>query len=101
MPKILTGALLAAALLPVQAQAQSACGQRQLVVQKLEAGYGEAFVGGGMQSATAIYEVWFSEEKGTWTILMTRSDGITCIMAAGTNWQEVLPGKRKPHGIPG
>ena len=68
------------------------------VVDKLAVKYGEAFSGGGLQSAESIFEVWHSAEKGTWTILMTRADGTSCIMASGTNWRE---GLKVPAGIPG
>lgn len=77
------------------------CAQRQVVVEKLAAGYGEAFAGGGLQNAQQIFEVWYSEEKGTWTILMTRADGLSCIMAAGTNWRHGEHGVQPPKGIPG
>lgn len=77
------------------------CAQRQLVIEKLEVGYGEAFAGGGLQNAQHIFEVWFSQEKGTWTILMTRADGVSCIMASGTNWREGELLARAPQGIPG
>ena len=102
MQRILTSlSLIAATLVPASAFAQTACAARDSVVQKLETGYGETFGGGGMQNSTRIIEVWFSEEKGTWTILMTHADGKSCIMASGTNWRDGLPGLEKPAGIPG
>ena len=101
MRRIMTGLTLLAALAPASLHAQTNCATRDTVVQKLETGYGEAFAGGGLQNATRIIEVWFSEEKGTWTILMTRADGTSCIMASGTNWREGMPGMKKPAGIPG
>jgi len=95
-----TGVLLLTLALPGQAIAQTFCADRDSVVSKLEASYGEAFAGGGLQNAERIYEVWFSEEKGTWTILMTRADGKSCIMASGTNWRDGN-GVNLPKGIPG
>ena len=85
---------------PLSAHAQAFCADRASVVSKLEASYGEAFAGGGLQNSERIYEVWFSEEKGTWTILMTRADGQSCIMASGTNWRDGT-GFSIPKGIPG
>ena len=87
-----------AALLPSAIYAQSNCAERDSVVDKLSVKYGEAFGGGGLQNAESIFEVWISEEKGTWTILRTRADGTSCIMASGTNWRE---GIKVPAGIPG
>jgi hypothetical protein len=100
MPRFLIGLILSAVIVPADLLAQTNCASRDVVIEKLEAGYGEAFAGGGLQNATSIYEVWFSEEKGTWTILMTRSDGYSCIMASGTNWRGGMPGAKKPQGTP-
>ena len=102
MPRILKTALTTLIVVPLMATvAQANCAQRDLVVSKLEGGYGETFAGGGLRDSNAIYEVWFSEERGTWTILLTRPDGVTCVMASGTNWREALPATKKPAGIPG
>jgi len=101
MPRILTGLTILAAMIPATAFAQSNCAERDTVVEKLASGYGEEFAGGGVQNPKAIFEVWHSEEKGTWTILMTRADGTSCIMASGTNWRGALPGTEKIAGIPG
>ena len=90
--------VVAAAFIPTALHAQNNCAARDSVVDKLSVKYGEAFAGGGLQNANSVFEVWFSEEKGTWTILMTRADGMSCIMASGTNWRE---GIKIPAGIPG
>ena len=101
MPRILTGLAVLITIMPAALQAQSLCAERDSVVEKLETGYGEAFAGGGLQNSSRVFEVWMSEEKGTWTILMTRSDGMSCIMATGTNWRDGAPVTKTPAGIPG
>ncbi len=101
MPRFLTGLTVLATVFPATLHAQSNCAARDHVVQKLSTGYGEAFAGGGLQNANRVFEVWFSQEKGTWTILMTRADGTTCIMASGTNWLEGEPTVNVAEGIPG
>ncbi len=101
MPRTLTGLAVLFAILPAALQAQTLCAERESVVKKLKTGYGESFAGGGLQNASRIFEVWLSEEKGTWTILMTKSDGTSCIMATGTNWREGTHGNKTPAGIPG
>jgi len=100
MPCLKVPGLVLALLIPAVAQAQQNCAARDSVVKSLETSYGENFAGGGMQNAQRIFEVWFSEEKGTWTILMTSADGKSCIMASGTNWREG-DGVKVPQGIPG
>jgi hypothetical protein len=81
----LTAAATLAATLPAAAQGLS-CGQRDEIVATLIDVYGENFSGGGLQDDSAVYEVWTSEENGTWTILLTRPNGTSCVMAAGTDW---------------
>ncbi len=100
MPCLRVGAMAFAILVPSVLHAQTNCAERDSVVQSLASSYGENFAGGGVQNAQRIFEVWHSEEKGTWTILMTRADGKSCIMASGTNWREG-DGVKVPQGIPG
>lgn len=94
------GLVSLALVIPSTLQAQANCFDREALVTKLEKNYGEAFAGGGLQNSNSIVEVWFSPEEGTWTVLMTRADGKSCIMASGTNWRD--PGEVKlPAGIQG
>lgn len=89
-------AVLAAGIVPGQAigqMAQPPCGDRDAIVERLEAKWGEAFAGGGLQSSSSLFEVWMSPENGTWTILKTNANGTACVMASGTNWLESLPGQ--------
>lgn len=93
MIKATTLAAAAAALATIPAlpaAAQTNCAPRDVVTERLAADYGEMFEGGGLQGTQAVFEVWISREEGTWTILMTRADGMSCIMAAGTDWREAL-----------
>ena len=84
---------------PPAAQAQMACGERDSVVAKLGDKYGEVRRGGGLASPTAIIEIWASEATGTWTILKTTPNGLTCIMAVGDAWQDDA-GELTPTGSP-
>ena len=80
-----------AAVGPPDAQAQVACGTRDSVIAKLGEKYGEVRRGAGLAGPTAIYEIWASEATGTWTILKTTAEGLTCVMAVGDGWQDVGP----------
>lgn len=94
------GLVCLALMIPSTLHAQAKCFDRDALVSKLEKSYGEAFAGGGLQSSNSIIEIWFSPEEGTWTVLKTRADGKSCIMASGTNWRD--PGEVKlPAGIQG
>ncbi len=81
------------------ANAQNNCGPRDQVINRLSANFGEVFSGGGLQNDSAVFEVWISEDESTWTILMTRPDGMSCIMAAGTDWLPALA-SQQVKGVP-
>lgn len=81
-------ALCIAGAAPSVAQAQVTCGERDAVVEKLGEKYGEVRRGGGLTGSTAIFEIWASESTGTWTILKTTPNGMSCVMAVGESWQD-------------
>lgn len=82
-----------AAILGFTAGAASAqaCSDRTKLVERLAAKYGEVFSGGGLRDSSTVFEIWMSEDTGTWTILVTQANGTACIMASGTNWRDGLP----------
>ena len=84
---------------PPDARAQMACGMRDTVVAKLGEKYGEVRRGGGLAGPTAIFEIWASEATGTWTILKTTPNGLTCVMAVGEGWHDDA-GELRPAGSP-
>jgi len=43
-----------------------------------------------LANQTAIIEV-FTSKSGTWTILLTRPDGASCIVSAGEASEEITP----------
>ncbi len=83
------GALLIgwSAFLP-SAQAQSICGERRALVATLEKTYSETPVSVGLASNGAIIEI-FASPTGTFTIILTQPNGLTCVMAAGENWEDL------------
>lgn len=65
------------------------CAKRDLIVQRLGAQYSEQLTAGGLQTdetTQSVVEVWASPETGTFTVMMTNPNGISCIMATGTDW---------------
>ena len=65
------------------ADAQMVCGKRDAIVAQLERKYGETRRSVGLQQDRAVVEVYASDETGSWTILVTDTDGKSCLMAAG------------------
>lgn len=77
---------LAAAAPP--ALAQTICGQYERLRDALADGYGESVAGRGLQSETRLIELWRSPKTGSWTVLMILPNGMTCVVASGTDWQD-------------
>ena len=85
---VLTAA--AALALPMAASAQGQnCGARTAVVDRLADKYGESRQSIGMAPKGRVVEVFASQETGTWTILVTMPNGVSCLMAAGKAWEGV------------
>lgn len=98
MTTILKTLLVAALLLvPTHAQSQgSKCLPRSVLVERLSNQYNESLVGGGLQSPQQLLEVWTNESSGTFTVFITRADGLSCILASGKYWSD----HKKIPGIP-
>jgi hypothetical protein len=81
-----TTAAFLALTAPGMAQAQSAlCGERTAIVDQLKTKYQETRQAIGLISNMSAAELYVSE-KGTWTMLMTLTNGKSCIIAAGHSW---------------
>jgi hypothetical protein len=88
--------LLASAAAPVAAQAprsgalQPACQTHDEIMQMLNQKFAEIPAALGLQSNGHLVQVFASKDGMTWTIVTTRPDGVSCIVALGRNW-EALP----------
>ena len=74
----------------------AACAQRDIVVERLKSRYDESFAAGGLQtgaSSSTLVEVWASEETGTFTVMLTSANGLSCVVATGTDWHQSKPVK--------
>ncbi len=87
--------LLAAGLVCVStlAHAQSVCHQRAEFVTELGRKYLEAPVAYGLTSTGQVIEV-LASGTGSWTLIVTSTDGTSCALAAGEKWAK-LPGGRR------
>ena len=86
------GALCATVLAPAAALAQDvveqeACAPRAEIVQKLANDFKEQQQAVGMVNEQAVLEVFVSG-KGTWTIIATGTDGNSCVISAGQDWDD-------------
>jgi hypothetical protein len=72
--------------MPVSAQT---CALRADVIDRLQRKFGESLRVGGLQmvqGAQHVMEIWASGETGTYTVILTNANGISCIVAAGTDF---------------
>lgn len=73
------------------------CGPRAAVIDQLERHHGEVRLAMGLAASGRLFEV-FASASGSWTIVATAPDGVTCGIASGERFVAVpLP----VPGVPG
>lgn len=73
-----------AALAATTAQArQTRCAQRGGIVARLSETYGETRQSIGLGTNNTMVEVFASGATGSWTILVTDAQGVSCLVASG------------------
>ncbi|SHH30321.1 hypothetical protein SAMN04488044_2312 [Cognatishimia maritima] len=70
---------------PLEAEAQ--CGPRDIVLDRLAEIYGENRQAIGLARENTLMELFASQESGSWTITVTTAQGLTCLIAAGQNFE--------------
>jgi hypothetical protein len=75
------------ALSTTPASAQSVCGKRDEIVRQLGEKYGETRRSLGLAQGRGVVELYASDETGSWTILVTSPQGLSCLIAAGEAFQ--------------
>lgn len=92
-------AALLFALLPFTAYSQTAvgppCADRAHIVASLRERFGEHLTGYGLAESGVLFEVYAAAD-GAWTLIITRVDGTSCLVASGAYWQTV---KQPAFGI--
>src|SRR5690606_10230281 len=66
--------------------AMNMCGERDRIVGELEQHFQESVTAVGMVDDNAVVEVFVSA-SGTWTIIATGTDGMSCVLSAGEGWE--------------
>ena len=73
------------------------CADRERVVERLSETYGESRQSIGLAPNNSVVEVFASSETGTWTITVTNTSGVTCLVASGQAYEategELTPAK--------
>ena len=89
-------ALCALATFAVAPAAQAAqqgpkCGPRNAIAKVLTARFAELPVSIGLAKSGAVMELFSSASGGTWTLLATNPQGVSCIVSHGETWMSVTP----------
>lgn len=74
----------------------SSCANRDLIVDRLSSKYGETRQSAGLNQNNGMVEIFASDDTGTWTILVTMPTGVSCLLAAGRDWQGVAEASDTP-----
>ena len=72
------------------AYAQAVCNQRGIIVDLLGSKYQEKAVALGLAGNGGVVELYTSEDGG-WTLLLTQTSGISCMIASGEDWTTIPP----------
>ena len=69
-------------------QTPTACGPHTDVIKALGDRFHETQSATALTSAGTLLEVLTASDGATWTIVVSRPDGLSCVVAAGQNWQD-------------
>lgn len=75
-----------AAAMGANMMTMSMCGDREQVVAELRQTFSEAPMAVGQVDGNAVVEI-FASDQGSWTILATGTDGVSCIISAGEGFE--------------
>ena len=77
--------------------AQQPCDQRDNVLGLLAERYRELPIAVGVTSEGSLVEVLTDAKGGTWTIIVTSPEGLSCLVLSGEGWQAKLQVAQEPE----
>ena len=75
---------------------QPGCQTRAEIEQLLTQKFDEVPTAAGLQSNGHLIQVFASKDGTTWTIVATRPDGLSCIVALGQHWEALRDHSSEP-----
>ncbi len=82
------GVMFSSTALAQQGPSGAVCGERGKFLTHLGKNHQESPSAMGVTASGRVIEVLTSND-GTWTIIMTHPNGLTCMVAAGQAWEDV------------
>jgi len=87
---------------PVVAQEVNQCAPRQVVIDALLSAFNESVVSSGINHGpngpVSIYELMANTENGSWSLISTTPDGVSCLLAAGSDYNS-SPAQELPPNL--
>lgn len=74
----------------------NSCAERAMVVERLEGSFGETRQSVGIGQNNAVVEIFASQTTGTWTIVVSLPNGLSCLVASGESWEQLVVKARVP-----
>lgn len=59
-----------------------------MIIARLHTGYHESISALGLSATGGVMELYTSED-GTWTLILTQPNGMSCLVAVGEGWQDI------------
>ena len=75
------------------ALAETFCAKHDTLASILDTKFGEQQTGVGLAGKEAMVELFVSK-KGTFTLVSTNTEGVSCIVGAGDSWEKIEPKER-------
>ena len=63
-----------------------------MIIARLHTGYQEFMSALGLSTTGGVMELYTSKE-GTWTLILTQPNGMSCLIAVGEGWQDIPSAK--------
>jgi hypothetical protein len=83
-------------LIPINtAKAAMVCGKRSDVIRQLKQRFAETTSARGITGKNLLE--LYTSKTGSFTVVITRTDGVSCLLAAGENWHTTQERKKKPQ----
>ncbi len=84
---MILAAVVSAAFFAFEAKAEAQCNTTESIRAQLGDKYKEKPVAAGVMNNGSLIEVYTSEGGGTWSIVITGVNGISCLVSAGEGWR--------------
>lgn len=75
--------------MPEGPEAILTCNTRAAITGDLQNGYAEQPIALGVTSAGTVMELWTTANGNTWTLIVTMSNGDSCVVGAGDDWTTI------------